>query len=432
MNIGNKYLVTKFLRSFAIALAILIVITVGLGLILLSMNRSTDSITASPRPTPNGDGDGLVIDGDGLPSLDEHINFVLLATDDGPRTDTMLAGTFNTKTGRIDIISLPRDTQVIMPPERRQILANANRWVPSNGSMKLNEVHSFAGRQHGIEFATRQIEELLGIRMDFYARIDLEAFRFIVDSIGGVEFYVPIRMFYVDPTPGHELRIDLQRGLQLLDGAAAEGLVRYRNSFPDADLGRIRVQQDFIQALISQVVQQNMFTTIFTMMNVYLNYVDTNFGIMDIPRFLPLIGSISADNVFTHTLPGSDVRTTRSYFIMDELATRDLINEIFHGDHADDSDIVHVSSIGKNIEILNGAGIAGIAAAQQQRLQEQGFTVTSIGDFAGARRGYTRIVVRQRGHGSDLQELYEGSQIVVDTTLRRGIDVQIILGHNER
>lgn len=432
MNIRNKHLVTKFLRSFVIAFLIFLVLTAGTGLALIHMNSGPGNISASPRPIPSYSDDGVpIVADDGLSSLEEHINFVLLATDEGPRTDTMLAGTFNTNTGRIDIISLPRDTHVIMPPERIQILTDAGRFVRANGSMKLNEVHSIAGRQRGIEFATRQIEELLGIRMDFYARIDLEAFRFIVDSIGGVEFYVPIRMNYFDPTPGGA-RIDLQRGLQLLDGAAAEGLVRYRNSFANADLGRIQVQQDFMHALISQVVQQNMFSNIFMMMNAYLNYVDTNFGVWDIPRFLPLIGKISPDNVFTHTLPGSDEWTTRSYFIMDEVATRELINEIFHSDGIDNSEIVQESSIGKNIEILNGAGVAGIAAAQQTRLQEQGFNVTSIGDFTGARRGYTRIVVRQRGHGADLQALYEGSQIVIDTALRRGIDIQIILGQNER
>ena len=54
----------------------------------------------------------------------------------------------------------------------------------------------------------------------------INGFRNIIDAIGGVEFDVPIRMFYNDPE--QNLHIDLQKGKQLLNGKKAEMLVRFR------------------------------------------------------------------------------------------------------------------------------------------------------------------------------------------------------------
>ena len=75
----------------------------------------------------------------------------------------------------------------------------------------------------------------------------------LVDAIGGVEFDVPMRMYYTDPT--QDLYIDLQPGLQTLDGEHAMQLVRFRKGYATQDLQRTEVQRDFLQALAKQCLK---------------------------------------------------------------------------------------------------------------------------------------------------------------------------------
>jgi len=164
-----------------------------------------------------------------------NTNVIIIGTDNGGLGDVIMVGSFNSETGRVDIISIPRDTYVVMPEYRVNELISAGRRVPSTGVMKFGELPAYSGLLRGMEYAKLQAEELLGLEIHYYARISLEAFRFIVDQIGGVEFYVPQRMHYRDPV--QSLVIDLQAGLQLLDGSQAEGLVRYRG-YIEADIQR--------------------------------------------------------------------------------------------------------------------------------------------------------------------------------------------------
>jgi LCP family protein required for cell wall assembly len=83
--------------------------------------------------------------------------------------------------------------------------------------------------------------------------VDFDGFVELVDSVDGVDFDVPVRMKYDDPT--QNLHIDLQKGPQHLDGPKAVQFMRFRQNnpgipggYPDGDLGRIKAQQAFIKA----------------------------------------------------------------------------------------------------------------------------------------------------------------------------------------
>ena len=80
------------------------------------------------------------------------------------------------------------------------------------------------------------VADIIGYRPDGYMLITLDAFVDIVDLMGGVEFDVPMDMFYEDSS--QDLFIDLKEGKQTLDGYAAMGLVRFRKGYYDQDLGR--------------------------------------------------------------------------------------------------------------------------------------------------------------------------------------------------
>jgi len=419
----------RFLRVLLVTLGALLFLTAsGLFVYGRLMGRDAD-LRAVAEALGSNLKDAASVTGmfTGVP---EHTNFLILGTDeDGTRTDVMMAGTFNSKDETISLISMPRDTYTVMPEVRRNILTEHNVWppAPSSGVMKLNAVHHYASEKYGAEFAVKQVEEILGIEIQYYVKIDLEAFRFIVDEIDGVEFDVPRRMYYSDPLQG--LSIDLQPGLQTLTGKQAEGLVRFR-SYANGDLDRAVVQQAFIKALATQLLQKDKFlSNAPAMMETLVTYVQTNFNPVDLPKYLTYAKGLNTDSIFTYTLPGvPDDSSGTSYFLHDAAATAELAAQVFYGAGISETEAKPEASTGKSIQVLNGGDIAGLAGRTRDILRDAGFTVNAVGDHTGSQTAHTRILVKHAGGGADLQPLLPGSQIEVNPSQLGTYDIVIILG----
>lgn len=156
----------------------------------------------------------------------------------GNNTDTILVGTFDTDKDTIDVVSIPRDT-----------LINS-----SSNVKKINSVYpgSINNGGDGYTALSEAVEKMLGFKVDNIVIIDLEAAAEIVDAIGGVYFDVPVDMYYKDPV--QELRIDIPKGYQKLNGTQAVQVLRFRATYGMGDIDRISVQQDLFKALASQLL----------------------------------------------------------------------------------------------------------------------------------------------------------------------------------
>lgn len=233
-------------------------------------------------------------------------NVLVMATDeDGTRTDTLMLVSFAKKSKEINILSIPRDTYVTVSQENFSLMREEYPQ-PASPSMKINAVHHFGGEKYGVELLKQEVCNLLGVNVDFYVKVDFEAFRYIIDSVGGIEFDVPVDMKYTDPL--QNLYINLQKGPQKLNGEQAEHLLRYRSGYANADIGRISVQQDFVKAFINQTISKG---TLLSHPTVYLDvifkykYVKTDVEFLDAVSYALLIGGIKTDNIKTQTLPGT-------------------------------------------------------------------------------------------------------------------------------
>lgn len=238
-----------------------------------------------------------------------EINALISGTNEN-LTDTIMYVNYNVETGKIAMMSIPRDTYI------------TNELCVGH---KLNSLY----RGKNTEAFVKQIEELLGTEIDYYLIFDAEMLHGIVDAIGGVEVDVPIRMKYDDPT--QKLHIDLKPGKQVLNGQQAEWFVRYRKSndgvsYARGDLQRTEVQQEFIKTLISQVLSAKNITKIPELINIALNNTDTNITTREALRYVTDVPKINSSSITSVTAPGSAKYINgTSYFVLDEENTKVLV-----------------------------------------------------------------------------------------------------------
>lgn len=265
------------------------------------------------------------------------INVAILGVDvDGLRSDVNFVLSFDEDTKEINVVSIPRDTRVTMTSEMIKSLEDRDRenFIPySNnvrGVCKLNEVHAYAGEGYRNEFTVMMLEDLLGIDIDYFVKINTSAFRRIVDAIGGIEYDVPQRLYYVDPY--QDLYIDLRPGLQHLDGDKAEQLVRYREGYAQKDLARINVQQDFMKALIEKITNtQTILDNFPELMKTVFDCVETDVSFVDALKYVKYLKDIKIYNVSMTTVPGEpETIGGISYFEVEDEQMESLINEVFY------------------------------------------------------------------------------------------------------
>ncbi len=371
---------------------------------------------------------------DAIIKRDITLNVAFFGVDgDETRTDVMFVVHFDSKTGNLNLLSVPRDTRVTMTDELYNYLSENGMYIPPNATCKLNEVHAYAGTERGDYFSVKQLEELLGIQIDHYVKVNFEGFRELVDLVGGVDFYVPQDMYWDMRDTGDPL-INLKEGMQHLDGDKAEQLVRFRR-YVQGDIERVSVQQDFLRALMEKILSTDtLLGNLPGLIRTAYQYVTTDISLSDALKYAPYIEDVDVDRMQTATLPGTAQNISGiSYYIEDQTASHLLVQQYFFNDEA----MAQATSNTTNskdlaIEIANGSYTTGYAATNQQMLTASGYQVPTISTYEGEKTSYTRIYVREDGVGQDLLRFYPDAQFYTDPTmLNDGIDIYIILGTDE-
>ncbi|OLO42349.1 transcriptional regulator [Alkalihalophilus pseudofirmus] len=169
------------------------------------------------------------------PSKD-NISILLLGEDRRPgepisRTDAIIVATFNKSDNSIILTSIPRDTRVEI--------------VGRNRIDKINHAHAFGG----VNMMIDTVEQFLDIPIDYFVRVDFQAFISVVDALGGVEVEVPFDFTEKDT---NNVWLEFNEGLQHLDGEAALAYTRMRKQDPRGDIGRGQRQQQVMKAIIEK------------------------------------------------------------------------------------------------------------------------------------------------------------------------------------
>lgn len=218
---------------------------------------------------------------------------------DAFRSDTIMLAHVNTNTKKISLCSFHRDIET-----------DIDGYGPG---YKLNAAYALGGAP----LMQRELEELTGLKsgdIPYYAIVDMDGLRSIIDSVGGVEVDVE--------APFHDdfLNDGIDKaGVQNLNGEKALVYARSRHAWDDMGYGdgdrvRARHQRDVLKALAKKFSGQDMFSL--------LNSAET------ISHFVST--NLSASQIFELAGKMHDINAERDIYSMMTPTTSDYIDETYY------------------------------------------------------------------------------------------------------
>ena len=270
-------------------------------------------VVVNMEPDQDGTSEAMVVDEE----LGERINILLLGIDDGDseaaadepkRTDAILLLSVDPEKEKVSVLSIPRDTKVVLPGHR--------------DPDKINAAFAYGGA-----VMTKQtVQSLLQIPVHYYALANWRGFIEVVDLIGGVDLYVEKNMYYEDPYA--DLVIDIKHGYQHMDGETAGKYVRFRGD-ELGDIGRVQRQQKFLRAAAEQMFSFQNITKIGAIMDTIDKYIDTDLNTVTMLKAANSFKIFGDDKIKTCMLYGRfDDEAGVSYWATDRASVHKALDDL--------------------------------------------------------------------------------------------------------
>lgn len=230
------------------------------------------------------------------------------------RSDTILFVSADPEKQRVALLSIPRDTRV---------------EIPGYGTDKINAATALGGP----ELAERTVTELIGQPIDYYMVTDFQGFERIVDILGGVTIDVEQDMRHHE-SDGYS--INLQKGVQRLDGKKALMYVRYRD-YPMGDITRTEIQQKFLKALAQEMMQTKTIAKLPKLVPELRKCIQTNMSVREMARWAGVARQMEGLEMVSATLPGYPAEIKGgSYWYVDPALAKDVAARLVNGEQVAD------------------------------------------------------------------------------------------------
>lgn len=233
--------------------------------------------------------------------LHDNISILFIGVDDSEardqddhniRSDALVLATLNNEDKSIKLVSIPRDTYTYIPDAGHED--------------KITHAYALEGPSSTIE----SVEELLEVPVDYYVRMDFQAFIEVVDSLGGIEAEVPYDLEEKDENDIHGA-IVLKEGLQELNGSEALALARTRHY--DNDIERGKRQQMLIESIMDKALSATSITKYGSVIDAIGDNMRTNLTFRDMQSFFEYAKNGKPD-IDTLSLEGYDDMSTGIYY----------------------------------------------------------------------------------------------------------------------
>jgi LCP family protein required for cell wall assembly len=293
------------------------------------------------------------------------------------RSDTMLLLRLDPTDNSVRMLSIPRDTQV---------------EIPGVGIAKINDANVEGGPALAARVVSRSLND---VPIDRYVRVTTDAFRELVDLVGGIEVFVPYPMNYVDVT--QNLNINLEPGWQTLNGEQAEQFARFRKD-QNGDIGRVQRQQALLKALRQRVVNPSVLPRVPEAIRVIQQYVDTNLSLEEMLAIVGFSLNLEQKDFKMVLLPGrfsAPSEYVGSYWIIESTGRDRVMREYFQQNPAWTSLDVIRSPNQVRIAIQNATDDPEVSHRVAQYLAGKDFHNVYIVQNWPDRQSETQIIVQQ-------------------------------------
>lgn len=247
-------------------------------------------VTPTPLPSPNGSGAlPTPTPAPPLPGVDRRVTILFIGVDnthgvDRGLTDSLIVASFDPQAGTTVMISLPRDTA-------RLPYYGGGIW-PS----RINSLMQAATRRPDefpdgpLPTLVNEMSYIVGIPIDYYARIDIGGFTQLIDLVGGVD--VDLANEINDPTyqfTPTERGFHLLPGPHHLDGKLATAYARSRHGSGNSDFQRARRQQQILLALRDKADDPGVLANLPAVLDVVSQIVRTNAPLDRLPEIVSVV-----------------------------------------------------------------------------------------------------------------------------------------------
>jgi len=351
----------------------------------------------------------------------DRINILLLGMggkqhEGGYLTDTIILASLEPSAKKVALISIPRDLAI--PVE------------DGNNLRKINSINAYAEMKladSGGMAISQALSDILNIPIDYYFRVDFEAFVNLVDELGGVKIYVENNLDdYRYPIAGKENAEDyesrfkhlhIEKGWQTMDGDLALQYARSRHGIngEGSDFARAKRQQNIILAVKDKLLDsKNLLKPkmIFDIIENFQDHISTNFKVWEIIKLWDMFNEVEKGKITNKVLDNSpngllseSISEQGAYILSprsgDFAEIQYFINNVFS--NAPEEVKIKISKERATIEVRNGTWINGLASQTALDIEKLGFIVVRIGN--SSQQNFQKSVIYDLTYGEKSKSL---------------------------
>ncbi|MCQ4084896.1 LCP family protein [Streptomyces sp. RB6PN25] len=318
----------------------------------------------------------------------------------GYNTNTLILMHIPPDGGKVTAFSIPRDDYVQTfdgdgTPAGMHKIKEAYGLAKAAAENRLkaqgvtdNAALEQRSREVGREATLATVQQFLGVPIDHFAEVNLLGFYDIAKVLR------PIQVCLKEPVNDRYSGARFPAGLQSVDARQALAFVRQRHGLPEGDLDRTHRQQAFLASVTHKLKTDGVFSDLGRMQDLFAVVqkdvvIDNSWDVLDFARQAP---NLTGGNVVFHTLPiaGFGTRNGESVNLVNPVRIRSLVRVMIGRDAS------HQGAGGEPgagagqapgrvapavVDVRNGGGIPGAAAAESRALAALGYTA---GDVANA------------------------------------------------
>ena len=305
----------------------------------------------------------------------------------------------NTKTNNMDYITIPVGTDYTIPTDMYQRLSTVNQEIPQ--IVRLGRLKQYFDKdEDAYGYGELIIEKALGIKISYYTVINQET--------------------YVNHYSRRNVNVKFKP--QSLSASGSNESVTVTEKINVASESYLKQLKDLNgdQTKIAEFIKEQ------------YERVDSNLTVYNKIGYVECYEKLNSEYFHYWGIPGM---YSENIFQIDTKASKTFINKLVKNTtpYTQSQSFKKVSkssgksSKGKNILVLNGSRISGLASAAKTKLESAGFKVKKIGDYSAETLTQTKIIVKENGAGKDLAQ-YFSNPVIETGTVESGYDIKIIIG----